>query len=118
MKPVMIRVNQQSISKTNARKESRKPKVVESDSNSAESMFEYGSDQSQLNEWSDIDDLSDDDKKTHLFEDAALSVDNVMQPSERIENELAEEGSKDFSKILCLCGVRWRGFSGRDYRDH
>ena len=101
-KPVMIRVNQRSPSKANADKESRKPKAVENDSDSDESMFEYGSDESEILEWSDIDDSSDDDENMELVEGVVPPVDDVEQPSERIENELAEEGSKNFSKGMYL----------------
>ena len=97
-RPVMIRVNQRSTSKANAGKESRKPKAVENDGDSFESMFEYGSYQSELPEWSDIDDSSENDENMQLVESVATPVSDVVQPSERIENEIAEEGSKDFSK--------------------
>ena len=73
-KPVMICVNQQSKPKANAGKESRKPKSGENESDSFESMFEYGSDQSELPEWSDIDDSFEDDENTQLLEGAAPPV--------------------------------------------
>ena len=72
-KPVVICVNQQSKSRANAGKESRKPKAEENESDSFESMFEYGSDQSELLEWSHIDD-SFDDENTQLLEGAAPPV--------------------------------------------
>ena len=97
-KPVMIRVNQRFMLKANAGKESRKPKTVEKDSDSNESIFEYGSPQSELSEWSDIDDSSDDDENTQLVEGVVPPTDDVVQPSDRIENKLAEEGSKNFRK--------------------
>lgn len=84
--------------KANAGKESRKPKTVEKDSDSNESIFEYGSPQSELSEWSGIDDSSDDDENTQLVEGVVPPTDDAVQPSERIENKLAEEGSKDFRK--------------------
>ena len=37
-------------------------------------MFEYGSDQSELPEWSDIDDSFEDDENTQLLEGAAPPV--------------------------------------------
>ena len=90
----MIRVNQRSMLKANAGKESRKPKTVEKDSDSNESIFEYGSPQSELSEQSDIDDSSDDDENTQLVEGVVPPTDDVVQPSDRIENK----GSKNFRK--------------------
>ena len=101
-KPIMIRVNQQSGSKVNAGKESCKPKTVKNDSDSYESMFVYGSDQFELPEWCDTHDSSDNDENMQLVEGVAPPVGDVVQTSEIIENELAEEGSKNFSKVMVV----------------
>ena len=103
--------------KANAGKESRKANSVENDNDSDESMFVYGSDQSELPEWSDIVDSSDDDENMQLVESVA-PLDDVVQTSERIENELAEEGSKNFSKgMYVIVGYEEEIFPG-DYRGH
>ena len=49
---------------------------------------------------SDIDDSSDDDESRQSVEGVVSPVDDAVQPSETIENELAEKGSKDFSKRM------------------
>lgn len=101
-KPAMIFVNQQSTSKANTGKESCKLNAAANDSDSYESMFEYGSDQSEVSEWSNNEDSSDNDENMQLVEGIVPPVQDVVQPPERIENELAEEGSKDFSKGMYI----------------
>lgn len=101
-KPAMIFVNQQSTSKTNTGKESCKLNAAANDSDLYESMFEYSSDQSEVSQWSNNEDSSDNDENMQLVEGIVPPVQDVVQPPERIENELAEEGSKDFSKGMYI----------------
>ena len=43
-------------------------------------MFEYGSDQSELSEWSDTSDSSVDDENMQLVEGFVPPVHDVLQP--------------------------------------
>ena len=73
-------MNQRSSSKANAGIESCKPKAVENDGDSDESMFEYILDQSELSGWSDIDDITDNDENIQLVEAVFPPVEDVVNP--------------------------------------
>ena len=93
-KPVMIRVNQSSKSKSKLAKESRKRKIEEYESDSDDSMFDDW-DFSEVRGCSDIDESADDNVNMQLINDCDhITVDEKELP--KVETEIGEECSKDF----------------------